>query len=404
MEKFQPEASNLDPDLCNWNVLKTDRKLKKHRIEVWDETLRDGIQQVGVYVSIEDRVRIAEMLDEIGVLHIDAGLPMVSNYEFEAFKRVNELGLKAKVNAAVRTVRDDIDVALKADAKAVSAFVGSSAPRLKKDFKKSAQDLTDEVSDIITYCKEHGLYTIFVTEDTTRAKPEDLKLMYQSAEEAGADMHILSDTVGSMWPEGARNLVRFMREEVKLKKPLSWHGHNDLGLGVATTLASIEEGVVVPHTTCLGFGERSGNVPLEQLVLNLEVRGWEHGIDLKRIQKLAHLVSRAYKIPIPLNSPVVGENAHRHDSGIHVAGIMSCGEEIYSPYLPGLVGREIEIVLGKGCGAANVLFHRPELEKELALKVAFKIKEISLERGKKGEKAFILPQELDSVIEEVRSE
>ena len=398
MKKFQTKKSFLSRDLCDWNVygVKPSRK-----IEIWDETLRDGMQEVGVFLGKEKRIAIARKLDEIGVSYIDAGMPVVSREEIEAVKAVNRLGLQAKIMCAVRTLKSDIDCALQADCSSISAFVSCSLPRLKRDYKKSIETLSRDVCDVIEYGKEHGLEIAFVTEDTTRSFPHSIKMLHESAEEARADMHIISDTVGSATPEGIHNLFRFLGT-IKIKKPLAFHGHNDLGLAVVNSLAAAEEGCLIHHTTVLGIGERAGNTSFEELVVNFHLRGWKHCIRLEKMQELSILISRSYGIPIPQNRPIVGENAYRHDSGIHVSGILACGVEIYSAFHPEMVGRYPEVTLGKGCGAANIIYHRPTIDKETAALVAQKVKEESYKRGKKGKKAMVELEELDGIIEKVK--
>jgi methanogen homocitrate synthase len=400
MRKFTTRKSFLSPDLCDWNG---SRVRPKGKIRIWDETLRDGMQQVGVFLTKEKRVALARKLDEVGVSFIDAGMPMVSREEVLAVRAVNREHLNAKVMCAVRTLKADVDSALDADCSSISTFVSCSLPRLTRDYKKSIEELSEDVVEVIEYSKDHGLEVAFVSEDTTRSHPHNIKILHEGAEKAGADMHIISDTVGSATPEGIRNLFRFLRT-LKIKHPFAFHGHNDLGLAVINAIAASEEGCHIQHTTVLGMGERAGNTPFEELIINLHLRGWNHRIKLGKMQELAALVSRAYGIPILLNRPIVGENAYRHDSGIHVSGIMACGVEIYSAFHPETVGRHAEVVLGKGCGASNILYHRPTLDKETAALVAQRVKEKSYERGKRGKRAMVELRELDGIIKNAKRE
>lgn len=323
------------------------------RIEFWDETLRDGEQMPGVHFTPEEKLRIARLLDEVGVQIIDVGMPVVSKEEAKAVQAIAREGLKATILAAARAVKGDVDATIQAEVDEVSIFIGCSELHLQHKLKMSRQQVLDLVPELIHYAKEHGLRVSFVTEDTVRADIEYVVPLYTAAVEAGADRAIICDTVGVMTPAA----MRWFITEVKGRIPpvqLGVHCHNDFGMGVANTLAALEAGAEVPHTTVNGIGERAGNTALEETVVALEaLYGHTTGIKVDRLPELSALVEELSGIPIALTKPIVGYNAFRHESGIHTDGVLK-NSLTYEPIQPEMVGRKRSFILGKHTGAAAV--------------------------------------------------
>src|SRR5580658_2704438 len=236
------------------------------RLELWDETLRDGEQMPGVHFSPEEKLRIAEALSAAGDPLLNAGIPVVSEEEARAVRRLVEAGLSAKVLAAGRTVPGDVDAVIRSGAKYIAIFVAASDVHLRYKLKMTQEQVLDASVASVRQAKEAGLHVAFVTEDTVRAPLDFVERLYRTVQEAGADRLVISDTVGIMTPLTFR---WFLREFKRRVNPRDWsvHCHNDFGLAVANTITAIEEGVNSPHVCVNGLGERAGNASLEEVVL-----------------------------------------------------------------------------------------------------------------------------------------
>ncbi len=342
--------------------------------ELDDETLRDGLQSPSVKTpSIEDRLRILHLIDAFGIETADVGLPAAGPHVVEAVTRiVREIvdqKLTVRPSCAARTMVKDLEPILEISQRTglpirVDCFLGSSPIRLYAegwDFDRLLR-LTHETVDFAT---RNGLPVMYVTEDTTRSRPEDLARLYTAAVEAGAKRVCVADTVGHSTPNGARSVVSFIRgvvdatgETVKV----DWHGHNDRGLGVINALAAVEAGADGIHGTALGIGERVGNAPMDLLLINMQLLGWIER-DLTRLPEYCELVSRTTGVPLPDNYPVFGANAFRTGTGVHASAILKArakGDEwladrVYSSVPAAMVGCRQVVEVGPMSGESNVL-------------------------------------------------
>jgi isopropylmalate/homocitrate/citramalate synthase len=324
------------------------------RIVWWDETLRDGEQTPGVHFSPEEKLRIAELLSEIGVPLIDAGIPVVSEEEARAVRRLASAGLKADILASARTVLRDVDAVIASGVKHIAVFVAASSVHLRYKLKMTPDQVVAASTASIRRAKEAGLHVAFVTEDTVRAPLDFVERLYRAALEAGADRLVVADTVGIMTPLTFRwFLDEFQR---RLHAPdLSVHCHNDFGLATANTLTALEAGVVSPHVCVNGLGERAGNASLEEVVMLLEsVYQVPTGIQTERLYALSQLVEELSGVPVPPNKALVGYNSFSHEAGIHTHGILA-NTLTYEPLQPELVGRKREMILGKHTGTAALV-------------------------------------------------
>jgi 2-isopropylmalate synthase len=218
----------------------------------------------------------------------------------------------------------------------------------------------------IEFAVKEGLPVMYVTEDTTRAAPEDLRRLYTEAVEAGARRVCVADTVGHATPNGARNVIRFIREVVDATGEdvkVDWHGHEDRGLGVINALAAAEAGADRLHGTALGIGERVGNCPIDVLLVNMQLLGWIDR-DLHRLQQYCQVVAETTGVPMPDNYPVVGRDAFRTGTGVHAAAIIKArarGEDwladrVYSSVPASMIGRHQVIEVGPMSGESNVVY------------------------------------------------
>ena len=345
-------------------------------VELDDETLRDGLQSPSVRdPSIEDKIRILHLMDALGIHTADIGLPgagprAVADVRALA-REIADARLSIGANCAARTVRADIEPIARISQEVgipieACTFIGSSPVR------QYAEDWTLDrmlavTEDAVRFAVAEGLPVMYVTEDTTRARPETLKRLYGSAIDHGARRICLADTVGHATPNGVRQLVRFVKREIVAPSgedvKVDFHGHRDRGLGVPNTLAAIEEGVDRVHGTALGIGERVGNTEMDLLLVNLKLLGL-HDYDLTRLGEYCELVSRATGVPLPANYPVLGDDAFRTGTGVHAAAIIKArqkGDEwladlVYSGVPAAQFGRRQKIEISHMSGMSNVRY------------------------------------------------
>jgi isopropylmalate/homocitrate/citramalate synthase len=322
-------------------------------IVFWDETLRDGEQMPGVHFSPEEKLRIAERLSDLGVSVINAGIPVVSEEEARAVRRVAEAGLRAKILAAARTLPGDVDAVAKSGATHVAIFVAASEVHLRYKLKMSQDEVLAAALRSVRQAKDAGLHVAFVTEDTVRAPFDFVERLYRAVRTEGADRLVISDTVGIMTPLTFRWYLREFRRRVE---PADWsvHCHNDFGLATANALTALEEGVTSPHVCVNGLGERAGNTSLEELALALEsLYGVRTGLRTEKLGELSRLVEELSGVPVPPNKAVVGYNAFSHEAGIHAHGVLA-HTLTYESLQPEAVGRRRQMILGKHTGKAAI--------------------------------------------------
>ncbi|KQC15620.1 MAG: homocitrate synthase family protein [Methanothrix sp.] len=323
-------------------------KTPKIDIEVCDVTLRDGEQMPGVVFRPDEKLDIAIKLNEVGVEIIEAGFPVVSEAEKRAVQDVSNLGLDSKISVLSRSVPKDVDAALDCDVDMVSVFIATSELHLKYKLHMTCDQAVKCAFETVEYAKDHGLIVRFSAEDATRTDFELLKRLYRRAEECGADYVSIADTVGIMNPRTTYYLVREIKKEVNV--PICMHCHDDLGMALANTLAAAEAGAKQLHTTVNGIGERSGNTPLEELMVALKVHYGVDRYDTTKLTSLSKLVQSYSGVIMPKNKAVVGENAFAHESGIHVAAVLE-EPRTYELYSPEMVGSARRIIIGKHTGA-----------------------------------------------------
>jgi methanogen homocitrate synthase len=317
-------------------------------IEICDVTLRDGEQMPGVVFRADEKLDIALRLDEIGVEVIEAGFPVVSAAEMNAVKEVCNQGLDAKISALCRSVKKDVDAAIECGADMVSVFIATSDLHLKYKLHMSCPEAISCALQTVEYAKDHGLIVRFSAEDATRTDFDILKKLYKKAEEYHADYISVADTVGIMNPRTTYYMISELKKVVKV--PICMHCHDDLGMALANTLAGAEAGAKQLHTTVNGIGERSGNTPLEELLVTLRLHYDLGGYDLTKVKDLSKLVETYSEVPVARNKAVVGSNAFAHESGIHVAAVLE-EPRTYELYSPEMVGAARHIIIGKHTGA-----------------------------------------------------
>ncbi len=369
-EMSNPEESEL---IYDWNG-PAQIDLQERRIELDDETLRDGLQSPSVQTpSIERKLEIVHMMHDLGIDGADIGLPAAGKHVFDDVLRIAKEIVDHKLcvapNAAARTVVSDIEPIVELSQRSgiaieVAAFIGSSPIRQFAE-EWEVDRLVRLTEEAVSFCTRNNLPVMYVTEDTTRAKPEDLRRLYTAAVEAGAKRVCVADTVGHATPRGAKECVRFIRAVVDAtgeKIKVDWHGHRDRGLSVANALAAATAGADRLHGTCLGVGERVGNTPIDLLLVNMALLGWSER-DLTRLQSYCEVVHECTGVPFPDNYPVVGRDAFRTATGVHAAAIIKArkkgqawlADRVYSSVPASLVGSRQLIEVGPMSGLSNVV-------------------------------------------------
>lgn len=345
------------------------------RVELNDETLRDGLQSPSVTTpSIEDKLKILHLMVELGIESANIGLPgagphVVADVERLA-REVVDHQLPLKLNCAARTLEADIRPVIEISQRVgipieIACFLGSSPIRQYAE-GWDMERLLRLTETAVKLGVDAGLPVMYVTEDTTRARKDDVRQLYSCAVRAGAKRVVIADTVGHATPNGVTHLTRFIRElvdSIAEGVQVDWHGHRDRGLSIINCLAAAAAGADRLHATALGVGERVGNAPMDLLLVNLELLGWSRR-DLSKLPEYCELVSRTIGVPLPENYPVLGRDAFRTGTGVHAAAIIKArikgddwlADRIYSGVPAGLVGRRQEIEVGPMSGESNVVF------------------------------------------------
>ena len=373
---FLGGAMNREDLIYDWNIKGLDDPPWVRTIELDDETLRDGLQSPSVIdPPIADKIRLLHLMEGLGIHTADVGLPGAGPRAVRDVtalcKEIVSSGLSIRPNCAARTMMADIqpiaEIAQETGiAIEIYSFIGSSAIRFFTE-GWSMDRMLEKAETAIAFAVSEGLPVTFVTEDSTRAKPETLKLLYTKAIEWGAKRICLSDTVGHACPQGVRALVRFVLDDIVAPSGedigVDWHGHRDRGLGLANAFAAIEAGATRIHGTALGVGERVGNVEMDLLLINLALQG-VHDADLTLLPEYCQLASDAMGIPFPGCYPVVGEDAFRTATGVHAAAIMKAErkgdtwlvDRVYSGVPASLIGRHQQIEISPMSGISNVRY------------------------------------------------
>ena len=315
----------------------------------FDTTLRDGEQTPGVSLKPDEKLEIASLLSTIGVHVIEAGSVVASEGEREALRLIADAGLSSEICTYVRAVPLDIDYAADYGADSVHLVIPVSDLHIGKKLRKTREEVYTMAMDAVSYAKDRGLIVELSGEDASRADPVFLREVYAGGLEHGADRLCFCDTVGLLTPERVRELIPPL-----CLAPLSIHCHDDLGMGMANTVAALRAGASCAHTTVNGLGERAGNVAFEELVMALEILyEYKTGIITTDLYHLSTTVSRLTGVPLPTNKAIVGEMAFTHESGIHAHGVLR-EPSTYEPVAPERIGRKRRIMLGKHSGRASV--------------------------------------------------
>lgn len=316
-------------------------------VEICDVTLRDGEQTPGVSFTCEEKVKIAGVLDEIGIEVIEAGFPVVSPYERDCVKTIANLGLNARICCLARARPADLEAAIDCDVAMVSIFIATSDLHIRHKYKKSRDAVLADAVTLIEQAHDHGLEVRFAAEDASRTEFSVLKEVYRQGRDHGADLLSFADTVGCLTP---MEMYRIMSDLVSsVDGPFCAHCHNDMGCATANTITAAEAGAFQLHTTVNGIGERAGNASLEEVLVAIRMRGGVNRYDLSHLTTLSRMVEEYSGIRMAKTKAVVGDHAFAHESGIHIAAILE-DPTTYEYFPPDLVGGERRFILGKHTG------------------------------------------------------
>lgn len=406
-----------DELIYDWNEVGRKGRLIPKDVTFFDETLRDGLQNPSVTdPNIEQKLKLIHLMAKVGIHVADVGLPGSSERAFNDVLRmcreITDNRLPLGVACAGRTVIADITPMIEISQRAgipveVYCFIGSSPIRQFAE-EWNLDTIVKRSAEAIDVAVKAGLSVAYVTEDTTRSRPEMLATLFRMAIDHGASRLCVCDTVGHATPDGVANLISFTKSIVAgsgAKVGIDWHGHNDRGLALENALWALEFGADRVHGTALGIGERVGNAAMELILLNLKLLGLLDHQDLTHMLDYCNTAAQAVGWEIPINYPLVGRDAFRTATGVHAAAIIKAqgkgdawlADRIYSGVPAGMFGRKQEICVGYMSGASNVNHwlrdRRIEPSKELV--------EAILQRAKTSSH-ILKDEEIMAVVEQVR--
>jgi len=326
-------------------------------IKIDDTTLRDGEQTAGVVFANQEKIRIAKLLDEIGVHQLEVGIPAMGGDERDTIEEIAHLGLNASILAWNRANIADLKTSVDCGVDAVAISLATSDIHIQTKLKKDRAWVLKSMRESVAYAKSEGLYVSANAEDASRTELAFLIEYAQAAKDEGADRLRFCDTIGVMEPFRIYNVVKTLRDVVGIE--VEMHTHNDFGMSVANAIAGLHAGATWVNVTVAGLGERAGNAALEEVVMALKyIEGMEIGMDTTRFREIAEYVMTAAGRKIPIWKSVIGSNMFAHESGIHADGVIK-NPKTYEVFSPDEVGLQRQIVIGKHSGskAIELKFH-----------------------------------------------
>lgn len=405
-------SDDRDALIFDWNA-DGDEGLARLSVALLDETLRDGLQSPSVKnPTISEKIASVELMNELGIEFVNVGLPSASPRAFrealELCREISARGWQIRPVCAGRTLEEDVASIVEVSQRSgiaveASLFVGSSPIRA------AAEDwdlnlLLERSKSAIDAARRADLPVTFVTEDTTRARPDTLRALFSLAIERGAARVCLCDTVGFATPEGVAKVTEFSREIVGPRVGIDWHGHNDRGLGIANALSAAKSGADRLHATALGVGERVGNPAMELLLLNLSLSQGARA--LGRISEYCAHFARVLGVGIADNQPLVGKNAFRTATGVHASAIAKAeaksrwlGDHVYNLVSAESIGQQAAICIGPMSGASNV----QHWLKSHGISASDSLVRAMLDRAKASDRV-LTDEELLSVVSRLRRE
>jgi isopropylmalate/homocitrate/citramalate synthase len=368
---------------------------------VHDSTLREGEQTPGVIFSIEDKLKIARKLDEVGVPQIEAGFPVASEKQRKCVEALVDLNLDAQLSAFARAKKEDIDVVADSGADGIVLSLSISPYHRKYKFNDmSKETYLEKLTEHISYAESYGLYIIYSAEDTTRENDLDfLRKAYKTAEEAGADRARVVDTLGCASPNGMAFLVREIGKAIEI--PIEVHCHNDLGLALANSLASVEAGASTVSTSVNGLGERAGITMTEEIIPALHMLYGASSFEMSQLTSLSNMVQEISGVKMPPHKPLTGDNATAHSSGIHQHGIL-VNPTTYEFYPPRMMGQKRKVYIDELGGRHGIMYVAKELGLDISEETAKRVLErVKTAFSRDGRRSSYTPEEIKELIIEI---
>ena len=406
--------------IYDWNAIdyEIERDASKHPHELWfdDETLRDGLQSPSARnPTIEQKIELIDFMESLGIQKADLGLPGAGPFHVghldAMLTPMGEHGYSLRPGCAVRTVVSDIEPLVDLQAKherqiQASAFLGTSPIRQYAE-GWTMERIISTAEKAVSFAIDNDIPVMFVTEDTTRSKPNEIKAVYTRAMELGADRICVCDTCGHVTPNGVRKLLSFIQDEVipdagvkRRDIEVNWHGHQDRGLGVANNLAAYEAGADVIHGTALGVGERAGNAPLDQTLVNLSLMGVISN-DLRALNEYMRKAHEYVEVALPRNYPVFGEDAFETGTGVHASAVVKAmkkgdhwlADRVYSGVPAADYGLQQVIRIGHMSGRSNIIWWLQQNGYEVSEELVSHMFEVA-----KGQRRLMTDEEVHAAI------
>ena len=344
------EAQGL---IANYNRLRKNLPPKlPERVYIQDETFREGIKTPTVFLTYVEQLKLAKLMDESGVSVINMGFPGFSEDDKRKIKRiVNETFQKAELTASALPSKSSVDACLEAGVKHISIETAFNGLNLQYMLETTKEQILSKTGESVEYARKHGQSVEFILKDGARTPMEDILEIFEAAATAGATKLCIADTVGFLRPLSMRYLMQHVRdglkESTRKKVAFAIHCHNDFGLATANTLAAVEEGAIYLHTCVVGFGERAGISPFEEVVAALELLyNIDTGIDLAKVYRIGQMAEKAFALPIQFHKPIIGENLFAHEVDEEEEKILA-QPLLVEPFPPEIIGRETKLFIGR---------------------------------------------------------
>lgn len=327
--------------------------MKNKEVILVDTTLRDGEQTAGVVFSNKEKIRIAQMLDSLGVHQLEVGIPVMGGDEKEAIKAIVDLGLDASIMAWNRANLNDIKESLDCGTDSLAISISTSDIHITHKLQTSREWVLDNMAKAVDFAKKYDKYVSVNAEDASRSDLEFLIKFALRAKECGADRLRFCDTVGILEPFKAYDIIKQLITATGMD--IEMHTHNDFGMGTANALAGVKAGASLVGVTVNGLGERAGNAVLAEVVMALKYL-YEIDVQVKprELREISEYVALASGRTLSVCAPIVGTNMFAHESGIHADGVIK-HPATYEAFHPEEVGLERQIIIGKHSGSRSIV-------------------------------------------------
>jgi len=385
-----------------WTLANKDWFLESDaKVYIVDTTLRDGEQTAGVVFSNEEKIRIAQYLDEIGIDQIEAGIPVMGGDEKKCITEIAHMGLKASIMAWNRAVIADIKESMECGVDAVAISISTSDIHIQHKLQTTREKVLQMMSDAVKFAKDNNLYVSVNAEDASRSDLDYLTEFALIAKHAGADRLRFCDTVGTLNPLTTFRYIKTLHDAVGLD--IEMHTHNDFGMATANSLSGVYGGANHVGVTINGLGERAGNSCLQEVIMGLKhLMNVDVNYNTMIFREVAQYVANASGRELPVSKPIVGSNIFAHESGIHGDGVLK-NPLTYEVFKPEEVGLERQIIIGKHSGTAAIKSkfkeYLIELPEEDAKDILARVRQMSIDK-----KRSLFDKEVVYIYEEIMRE